>query len=228
MMPRMMLKDTIDSTHDQDMLPRDIFPKFSYVLMNYKAFSSLLALELLILGCIFCFVIRSNDAEIGVIMLCTLIFGTFVVLFTGVLTYFGSRDVGLTDENKLVFLKKVTIARPGIDIDRWNAIARQLNPIFYHNSRSATPYFFYDGEACSSCFRRNFLELYYSRQIKPRQDAEGSITGETNGLPNNGPPRSEPPRSELYTFIEMAAKAHEESLKAYWNESDVGSSPAGN
>lgn len=223
----MTSKDTVDlnslrSTYDPNLLPREIFSKCSYVLVNYKVFSSLLALELLIIGSFFCFEIRSKDTAI-VTFVCSILFMTF----TGTITYLGSRDIGLTDENKLVFLKEVTVARPGIDNERWNAIARRLNPIFYQNSRSATAYFFYDGEACASCFRRNFLQPYYWR--KPHQEAEGAATdssglNEPSRLPNSSVD-SGLPRSELATFVEMAVKAHQESLMAYWNELDVGNSP---
>lgn len=220
MMPRMMPKDTVDSTHEQDILPRDIFSKWSYVLINYKLLSLLSAFELLIVGYIFCFAARSNGDAIV-----TLILGTFFVTSTGVAAYFGCRDIGLTDENKMIFLKEVTVARPGLDSEIWNAIARQLNPIFYQNSRSATPYFFYDGEACSSCFRRNFLTPYYFRQRKPRQDAGEGITESSEPRETETrSPNYQFPRSELDTFIEMAVKAHEESLKAYWNDLGVGNS----
>ena len=224
----MTSKDTVDlnslrSTYDSNLLPREIFSKCSYVLINYKVFSSLLALELLFFGSLYCFEIRSKD-----IAILTFIIGIILVAFTGFITYLCSRDTGLTDENKLVFLKEVTVARPGIDNERWNVVARRLNPIFSQNSRSATAYFFYDGEACASCFRRNFLEPYYWK--KPHQEAGGGTTdssglNESNRLPNSSI-ESGLPRSELETFIEMAVKAHQESLMAYWNELDVGNSPS--
>lgn len=223
----MTSKDTVDlnslrTTYDSNLLPREIFSKFAYVLINYKVFSSLLALELLFFGSLFCFEIRSKDTAIV-----TFIFGIILVTCTGLITYLCSRDTGLTEENKLVFLKEVTVTRPGIDNERWNAIARRLNPIFYQNSRSATAYFFYDGEACASCFRRNFLQPYY--WSKPHQEAGGGTTdssglNESNGLSNSSIESGL--RSELETFIEMAVKAHQESLMAYWNELDVGNSPS--
>lgn len=221
----MSSKDTVDSSPDQYMLPRDTFSEWYYILNTYKVLSALLAVELLFFGYLFCFKVRTGGAAVF-----TLMAAAVSATVTGGLTYESSRNVGLTDENKLVFLKEVTVARPGLDCKRWDAIAGRLNPIFYQNCRIASPHFFYDGKDCDLCFRRNFLGPYYSRQTRPRQDAEREVTNpsesrRTRGL-HNGSINSGPPRSELDAFVEMAVKAHEECITAYWNELEVGSSPS--
>lgn len=205
--------------NDGPLLPRDIFSsKLSYILFTHKAFSLTLTCELLIIGFLLCSIVRSNDAIFG-----TLLLGSVVMILTGSLAYAATRNVGMTKTNQLSFLKEVTIVKPGLDNGKWNTIASNLNPVFFENCASATPYFFYDGEACASVFTRYYLEPYYWNKAwnERGKGQRGELSGEQV---ESGESQAAPAQlrwnaySELSPFIEEAVLAYQENLETHWNE----------
>lgn len=205
--------------YESILLPRDVFfNKLSYVIIIYKGFSLTLAFEILFSAALICYNIRDRDA----IILCT-IFGLLIIASTAPIVYLSTRDVGLVKENELCFLKEVTVGKPGLDHKKWDSIASALNLVFYQNCKSATPYFFYDGEACSSCFRRRFVTPWASQKLI---DTSGKQEENTSQMPEQNEIQVESRQgryqsifyNELDPFIEKAVNAYQESLEACWNE----------
>lgn len=190
---KMNLLEGSDNGDKVPLLPRDIFSsKLSYRITTHKVSSFILGSEMLFIGVLFFTVVRSQDGRFGL-----LIFGSMLILFTWAIVFLATHDRGLTKANQLSFLREVTMVKPGLDTKKWDAIASRLNPVFYENCASATPYFFYDGEACSSVFTRYFLTPAHQRWND---------------------------NSELSPFIEEAVTAYKGSLETRWNEMMNGSS----
>lgn len=222
----MNLLNGYDNGDKVPLLPRDIFSsKLSYRITKHKVSSFILGFEMLFIGVLFFTIVKSQDARIGLLIL-----GSFLILFTWLIVLVATRDAGLTKANQLSFLREVTIVKPGLDTKKWDTIASRLNPVFYENCASATPYFFYDGEACSSVFTRYFLTPYYAdkawnervkgQHVEP--SGEQVASGESQVAPAHQRWNA---YSELSPFIEEAVTAYQESLETRWNEMLNGSSP---
>lgn len=221
----MNLLEGSDNGDKVPLLPRDIFSsKLSYRITTHKVSSFILGSEMLFISVLFFTVVRSQDGRIGLLIL-----GSLLILFTWVIVFLATRDSGFTKANQLSFLREVTIVKPGLDTKKWDTIASRLNPVFYENCASATPYFFYDGEACSSVFTRYFLTSYYAdkswnERVKGQSvetNGEQAASGESQVAPAHQRWNA---YSELSPFIEEAVTAYQGSLETRWNEMMNGSS----
>ncbi|SCW03378.1 LAFE_0G09098g1_1 [Lachancea fermentati] len=102
----------------------------------------------------------------------------------------------MTRINKLYFLREVVVMRPGLEMEKWDRIAKKLNPVFFENSSWASRNFFLDGKSCEARFRYYFVNPYLKRK-------RSELTLTTN---------------ELDPFIEEAVKAYQESLHESWKQ----------
>lgn len=61
--------------------------------------------------------------------------------------------------------------RPGVSEEAWDQVASELNDLFYQMRIWRTPYFFYNGQYCQSCFRKFYLRPFYNKSSKNSTDA---------------------------------------------------------
>ncbi|QLG72474.1 hypothetical protein HG535_0D01820 [Zygotorulaspora mrakii] len=197
-------------------LPRDVFfCRFSHFFFTNKRFS-LVFFGVLIIMLLLIWFQRHDEVAIFFLMF----FGSLTMILLGCFALLIAYKIEFTKENELLFLKQVVIIRPGLDSRKWDTIAGNLNRVFYQNSREATPYFFYDGESCQSCFRSKFLNPY----LKIENQGERGSSNEQHQSSGNGaahdlnePPVQRSQKLELEPYIKEAVKAYQESVDDFWN-----------
>lgn len=189
---------------EEPVLPRDIFSnRFSYYIVTNKITSGFIFCEAFLVAVLVLLNIHNLFALVLI-----LIFGSLFMYFTGFIAWLLTNK--LTEANEMILLKEVTTARPGLNMKKWCLIAKKLNPRIFGNDPSATPYFFYDGNACVYYFKRRFL--------KPRIGRERQKAVTPQQLNSNLLQSTPAAYGQLNPFIEEAVNVYQESLTAYWRE----------
>lgn len=184
---------------DQNLrLPRDIFlNRLVYEISRHRASVTVVGLELALCAFLIHSASRSNDREIfGMAIGLTPSLGFLIITLTIIRMQLTLNGCGTALANKLQFIKEIATERPGIEMKEWDSIASRMNPVFYKNSPFATPYFFYDGEACYSFFRKFYLKPYLKSK-----NADNSNNDCVD---------------ELQPFVEQAVKLYKEKANKDW------------
>ncbi|CAR21790.1 KLTH0B10230p [Lachancea thermotolerans CBS 6340] len=179
---------------DQNLrLPRDTFPnRFLYEISRHRTFVIAVSSELILYAFSIYRGLTSKDRDIGfLIALFMIVLGSTGIILTGIITICLLNDCGTDPSNTLHFMKEIVAVGLQMEMREWDIIAARMNRVFYLNNSWATPYFFYDGEACHSFFKNYYLK-HYSR---------GEKTSGTNtyGL------------EEFQPFVDQAVEAYKKS-----------------
>lgn len=132
----------------------------------------------------------------------------------------------ITDDhcNSLSFLGEVVKFKPGLDTNKWDHIAARLNKIFHNNDSYITPYFFYDGSDCASCFKRWYFDPYTKEHNSDAAHINASDTVVSSGSGNVNTDESNSANIGKYHISGMqrmlgeAVKAYNDSLEEYWRQ----------
>lgn len=175
-------------------LPCDIFPsRFLYEVIRNR--SVLIGLGSALLVCAFAFTMArkfiSGDG-LAVIRIFIVSLGMAGTAITGAIIEGRVESVILMPSNKVQFMKEIAISGPGLEMKKWGVVAAKMNPVLHKSSLLATPYYFYDGESCYSCFRNEYLHPYLRR--KNTNDTQAYIV------------------DEFKPFVDQVLKSYEESL----------------
>ncbi|GAV51533.1 hypothetical protein ZYGR_0AE00100 [Zygosaccharomyces rouxii] len=206
-------------------LPRDIFtcrfhhflatrPYFTSVLLTYTANICICSVWLMITGLtlfpFFDLVLTVSPAFLPLSILAKKRKGTSAV----------KED----PRNCLSFFGEVVKFQPGLDIKKWDPIAARLNKIFHDNNSCITPYFFYDGSDCHSCFKRWYFDPYENKSnadaahINESDNTVASKPGNVNTNESNSANVDEYHTSRMQPMLREAVKAYKDSLEEYWRQ----------
>lgn len=174
-------------------LPRDVFSsRFSYDLVTRKRFY-LCSLLLMVASFIFLTWLRIMGVRVASVVALA-VFTCLIMLLVLPTVYLISgeraRAKARTAQNTLSFLKEVIKIQPGLDFSKWDRVAARLNKIFHENDNSITPYYFYSGSECSSCFNSWYVVPSLRKQV----------TG------------------QLQPIIDEAVQVHQANLDDHWRQ----------
>ncbi|CUS25128.1 LAQU0S27e00760g1_1 [Lachancea quebecensis] len=159
------LLSTVEKGDQSLELPRDLFPSklLYYVIRNRSA---LIGLGLVLALFAFAFIGSRKIIDRGdrvMARLVIIVVGFFSVLLTFLSIQVGVASVIREPENQFRFMEEIATIKPGLEMGKWDVVAARMNPFLHRSSSLATPYYFYDGESCHSCFRKDFLYPYLRR-----------------------------------------------------------------
>lgn len=201
-------------------LPRDIFNnRFRYFFITHPYFTF----------CLLAYAANICICSVSLMIAGPMSLPIFDLLFTGILASMflailsmekkGTNSVKEDPRNALSLLGEVVKSQPGFDTNKWDYIAARLNKVFHNHDNYITPYFFYDGSDCASCFKRWYFYPYAdkieadSAHINESDIAVASKPGNAN---TNGSDSAN--ISGIKPMLHKAIKAYNDSLEEYWRQ----------